>query len=141
MGRDIVQSKTNQLLAALADGADFDEAATASGAVLTPPTLVGRQSENPDQAILIEVFNASKPTPDQPTTGTAITRTGEYAVYSISAVIPGRPESIPLAERDAGKTSLTQQSGIEDYTAFVSQLKWDADIAISDSALEQADIF
>ncbi len=139
--RDIVSAKTDQLLAALADGADFEEAASAAAAVVTPSILVTRESENPDEAILIEVFNASKPKADQPTTGTAITRTGEYAVYSISEVIPGRPESIPLAERDAGKTSLTQQSGVADYTAFVSQLEAEADVAISDSALKEPDFF
>ncbi len=140
-GRDIVLGKTDQLLAALADGADFDEAASAAGATIEPPTLVGRQSQNPDQAILVQVFNARKPKPDQPTTGLAITRTGVYAVYSISDVIPGRPESIPRAERDAGKTSLTQQSGNADYMAFVSQLQADADVAIIESALEQPDFF
>jgi peptidyl-prolyl cis-trans isomerase D len=140
-GRNIASGQTDQLLAALADGADFEEAATAAGAVFTPPALVGRQSEKPDQAILIEVFNARKPQAAQPTIGSAITRTGQYAVYSVNEVIPGRPESIPLTERDAGKTSLTQQSGIEDYTAFVSQLEHDADIAISDEALEEQDFF
>ncbi len=140
-GRDIVLGKTDQLLAALADGADFDEAASAAGGAVAPPTLVGRQSQNPDQAILVQVFNARKPKPDQPTTGLAITRTGVYAVYSISDVIPGRPESIPRAERDAGKTSLTQQSGNADYMAFVSQLEADADVAIIESALEQPDFF
>lgn len=139
--RDIVSGKTDQLLAALADGADFEEAASTAGAAITPSSLVTRQSENPDQAILIEVFNARKPKADQRTTGTAVTRTGEYAVYSISEVIPGRPESIPLAERDAGKTSLTQQSGNADYTAFVSQLEAHADVAISDSALKEPDFF
>ena len=87
------------------------------------------------------MFNARKPKPDQPTTGLAITRTGVYAVYSISDVIPGRPESIPRAERDAGKKSLTQQSGNADYMAFVSQLEADADVAIIESALEQPDFF
>ncbi len=140
-GREIVGGKTDQLLAALADGDDFAEAARSAGAVLTPPTLVGRQSDTPDQAILVAVFNARKPNPDQPTTGTAITRTGEYAVYSVIEVIPGRPESIPLAERDAGKTTLTQRSGVQDYTAFVSQLEAQADVSISDSALEEQDFF
>ncbi len=139
--RDIVGAKTDQLLAALADGADFEESANAAGAAVTPSTLVSRDSETPDETILIEVFNAGKPASDQPTTGTVITRTGEYAVYSISEVIPGRPESIPLGERDAGKTLLTQQSGVADYTAFVSQLEADADIAISKSALEEPDFF
>ncbi len=140
-GRDIVSGKTDQLLAALAEGDDFEEAANAVGAVITPPTLVTRQSESPDQAILLEVFNDRKPTADRPETGTAITRTGVYAVYSISEVIPGRPETIPLSERDAGKTSLTQQSGVADYTAFVSQLEAKADVAIRESALEEPDFF
>lgn len=139
--RNIVLGKTDQLLAVLADGADFEEAATEAGAVFTPQALVTRQSESPDQAILVEVFNARKPAPDKPTTGTAITRTGSYAVFSISAVIPGRPDSIPLAERDSAKTALAQQSGVEDYTAFVSQLEQSAKVTISDDALTQPEIF
>ena len=140
-GREIVSGKTEQLLSALADGADFEEAASAAGAAFTQPILVTRKSESPDAAVLNQVFNARKPKPDQPTTGSTITMTGEYAVYSISEVVRGRPESIPLAERDAGKTSLTQQSGVADYTAFVSQLEAEADVAISDSALKEPDFF
>jgi peptidyl-prolyl cis-trans isomerase D len=140
-GREIVGGKTDQLLAALADGAEFEAAANEVGGEVMQPTLVGRQSDSPDQAILVEVFNARKPTTEQPVTGTAITRTGEYAVYSLMAVIPGRPESIPLAERDAGKTLLTQQSGVQDYTAYVSQLEAEADVSISDSALEEPEFF
>ena len=139
--RNIVSGKVDQLLAALAAGADFEEAATAQDAVVTPPALVSRESENPDQVILVEVFNARKPTVDRPTTGSTITAAGKYVVYSVTAVIPGRPGSIPLAERDAGKKALTTQSGIEDYTAFVSQLEADADVSISDSALEQPGFF
>ncbi len=139
-GRNIASGKTDQLLAALADGANFEGTASAVDAVFTPAALFTRQSDNPDQAILVAVFNARKPSVHQPTTGTVITSTGEYAVYSISEVIPGRPESIPLAERDAGKTALTQRSGQSDYNALVSQLEADADIAISDSALQTPDI-
>lgn len=139
--RNIVRGKTDQLLAALADGADFKDAATAAGALVTPAALVTRQSEKPDQAILVEVFNARKPAPDKPTTGTAVTRAGAYAVYSLSAVIPGRPESVPLDERDATKKALAQQSGVEDYTAFVSQLERDAKVIISDDALTGQELF
>jgi len=139
--RNIVSGKVDQVLAALADGADFAEAATEVEATVTPSALVTRQSENPDQAILIAVFNARKPTPDKPTTGTAISGTGAYAVYSVSEVIPGRPETIPLAERDAAKIALAQQSGMEDYNAFVSQLEQDAAVVISDDALARQDLF
>jgi peptidyl-prolyl cis-trans isomerase D len=140
-GREIARAKTDELLSALADGAEFGGAATAAGALFTPAALLGRQAESPDQAILAEVFSARKPRLDQPTTGTAITAAGEYAVFSIDEVMPGRPESVPLAERDAGKTSLTQQSGFEDYAAFVLQLQQYADVAISDDALEEQDFF
>ena len=139
--RNIVSGKVDQLLAALVDGANFEEAATEVEATVTPSALVTRQSESPDQAILIAVFNARKPTPDKPTTGTAISGTGAYAVYSVSEVIPGRPETIPLAERDAAKVALAQQSGIEDYNAFVSQLEQDAAVVISDDALARQDLF
>ena len=139
--RNIVSGKVDQLLAALADGANFEEAAAEVAATLTPSALVTRQAENPDQAILIAVFNAGKPTPDKPTTGTAISGAGEYAVYSVSAVIPGRPKTIPLAERDAAKIALAQQSGIQDYNAFVSQLEQDAAVVISDDALARQDLF
>ena len=140
-GREIAGSKTDQLLASLAEGSSFESAARLAGAVLTPATQVSRQSDTPDETILIEVFNTKTPTGDQPVTGTAITRTGEYAVFSLMEVIPGRPESVPQAERDNGKTTLTRQSGFQDYTAFVSQLEADADVSISDSALEEQDFF
>lgn len=140
-GREIARGKTGELLAALAAGAQFAAAAAQAGAAHTPAALVGRQSESPDRAVLVEIFNAKKPTAEQPTVGTAVTRAGQHVVYSIDMVVPGRPDSIPLAERDAGKTNLTQQSGFWDYTAFVSQLEQDADIAISDSALEERDFF
>ena len=140
-GREIARSMTDQLLADLANGADFAEAANAAGAEFTPPALVVRQSESPDQAILVDVFNAKKPQDGEPTVGSVITRAGQYAVYSLDTVMAGRPESIPLAERDAGKTTLTQQSGVNDYTAFVSQLKEQADVAVSDDAFEEQDVF
>jgi hypothetical protein len=36
---------------------------------------------------------------------------------------------------------LAQQSGIEDYNAFVSQLEQDAAVVISDDALARQDLF
>ena len=56
-------------------------------------------------------------------------------------VIPGRPESIPLAERDTAKLALVQQSGMEDFNAFVLQLERDAGVIISDNALLEPELF
>ena len=50
-------------------------------------------------------------------------------------------ESIPLAERDAGKLQLAQQAGGADYTAFVQALYDDADIVINRDVLNASELF
>jgi len=61
-------------------------------------------------------------------------------VYSLEAVLPGRPESIPLAQRDAGKMQLAQDSGIADYVAFLQTLYDDADVIVNEDALAEQDL-
>jgi hypothetical protein len=65
-----------------------------------------------------------------------LTETGNYAVFSIDAAAPGRPESIPVADRDARKEQLAAQSGAADYTAFILQLQNDADIVLTEDVLD-----
>jgi hypothetical protein len=86
------------------------------------------------------VFTAVKPTQDAPTTGSTRNQDGGFSVYSIDAVIPGRPEAIPLAERDAGKLQLADQSGIGDFVAFVQALRASADVAINEDVLAAQDL-
>ena len=66
---------------------------------------------------------------------------GGITVFSLEAVLPGRPESIPLAERDAGKLELAQQVGTSEFIAFVEALYNRADIVISEDALAAQDLF
>ena len=87
------------------------------------------------------VFDEKKPRPGEPKVGTVITQAGNYAVYSVIAVAPGRPESIPLADRDAGKIRLAQQAGGADYASFVYELVRRADVIKSEEALEQQSLF
>ena len=62
-------------------------------------------------------------------------------MFSLDAVLPGRPEAIPLTERDAGKLQLAQQAGVSDYIAFVQALYNRAEIVISEDALAAQDMF
>jgi peptidyl-prolyl cis-trans isomerase D len=133
--REIVRERTLELEAALRDGADFAAAAAAAGAQATPVTVLGRQDDNTDPRVLEAVFRAPKPAGGSVTIGNTVSENGNYAVFSIAAVIPGRPESIPLEERDAGKLRLTSESGAGDYTALVLELERRADIVIADDAL------
>ena len=66
---------------------------------------------------------------------------GAYAVFSLDAVLPGRPESIPLAQRDEGKLQLAQQSGFGDLQAFVKSLYDSADIVVNDDVVAGSDLF
>ena len=135
--RENVRARAQQLEATLRNGAEFAEAATAAGAVVTPLKVFGRQDENVDPRVLEAIFRADKPAEGRPVVGNTVSDDGNYAVYSVAAAIPGRPESIPLEQRDAEKDRLTQQAGTSDYTAVILDLERQADIIIADGALAE----
>jgi peptidyl-prolyl cis-trans isomerase D len=131
----IVMDKTEQLMKELDNGAEFATAAEAAGATVSAPELVGRQTPELDQAVLFDIFTAKKPTQGNPVVARVANIDGGYTVYSLQAVMPGRPESIPIAERDAGKLQLAGQAGTADYRAFVQSLYDAADVIINDDVL------
>ena len=131
----IIQDRAALLLEALNNGEDFGIAAESAGASVSPTTLVSRQDQEIDPYVLGQIFSSTKPTQDAPVRGQIGDQTGGQTVFSIEAVIPGRPQSIPLADRDAGKEQLALQAGGADYRAFVEALYIDADIVINDDAV------
>lgn len=137
----IVFRRAGELLQALDGGAEFAAAAEAVGAVLAGPQLISRQEQEIDQSVVFQIFMADKPAQGAPVRGQVARPGGGYTVYQLDAVLPGRPESIPLAERDAGKLQLAQQSGAADYVAFVQSLYDNADIDINPDVLAASDLF
>ena len=137
----LMDAKANEMLAALAAGEDFAAVAERTGATPEAPTVMTRNAEDADQSIAVAVFTALKPTQGRPTTGSTRNTAGGFTVYSVDAVIPGRPEAIPLADRDAGKLQLADQSGIGDFVAFVQALRAEADVEINQDALAAQDLF
>jgi peptidyl-prolyl cis-trans isomerase D len=136
----LLAERAEQILAAIANGEDFGIAAEAAGASVSEPRLLSRQDAETDQLVVFEIFTAKKPRQDAPVTGRVRGLDGSYTVYSLEAVLPGRPESIPLAERDAGKAQLAQDSGVADYIAFLQDLYDDAEIIINEDALAEQDL-
>jgi len=136
----IVFNRAEQLLAALDSGEEFAAAAEAAGGAVSQPQMLSRQQQDFDQAVLTQVFLAKKPTTDAPVRGMVANTGGGYTVFSLDAVIPGRPESIPVADRDAGKVQLAQQAGMADYVAFVQALYDRADIVIVQDVLAAQDL-
>lgn len=140
--RSIVFDRASQLMQALDAGEEFATAAEAAGATVSGPQLVSRQDPEIDQAVLYQVFMARKPGADAPTIGQVANSDGGYTVFALDAVVPGRPESIPVAERDVGKLQLTQQAGGAAYAAFVQALYEKAadDIEINQELLAASDL-
>ncbi|MEM7432723.1 MAG: peptidyl-prolyl cis-trans isomerase [Pseudomonadota bacterium] len=134
-------NRASELMAALDAGADFATTASDAGASVTGLQSFGRADNTVEPAIAAAVFGAAKPNQSQPTRGQVPTSDGGYAVYSLEAVIPGRPEAIPLEQRDAGKQQLTQQAGVSDYLAFIQSLYDEADIVINEDVVAQQDQF
>ena len=136
----IIAAKADEMLAALESGADFAAAAEAAGAAVAEPVLMSRSDENVDQFIQVAVFTAVKPSQEKPTLGSTRNGIGGYTVYSIEAVLPGRPESVPVEERDAGKAQLTDRAGLGDFIAFVQALREDAEVILNDDAVTGQDL-
>ena len=137
----LMDTKATEMLAALEAGQSLAEAAAAVGAGAPEPKVMTRNAEDTDQSLAVAVFTAMKPAQGKPTIGSTRNQSGGVTVFSLDAVIPGRPESIPLADRDAGRLELADQSGIGDFVAFVQALRANADVSINQDVLAAQDLF
>ena len=109
--------------------------------VSTRTTVITRQSADVNPRLRTAVFQEAKPASGSPRVGTVVTDDQKYIVYQLTGVTPGRPESIPLADRDEGKLQLALQSGSYDLAALISALEKQADIVRSEDALSRETLF
>ena len=138
---NLMAARAQQMLDAINSGSGFEEAAASVAAIASPASMFTRNAEGADQALAVAVFTAIKPSQDKPTLGSTRSAAGGYVVYSVDAVIPGQPEIIPQADRDAGKDQLVNQYGIGDFIAFTQALRAEADVIINQDALAAQDLF
>jgi peptidyl-prolyl cis-trans isomerase D len=137
----IANERVAQLETALRAGTEFSEAAAAVPGVEPRTIVVSRQATDGDGRIRAAVFQEKKPLPGQPRIGTAFTENGNYAVYSVTASAPGRPESIPLQERDDMKLQLGFASGSQDFASLIMNLEQQAEIVKSEDVLAADSMF
>lgn len=135
----MVEDRARRLREGLEEGREFGDLAFQLEADFMPSVTVGRTAEGYDRALLDAIFRLKKPSLGKSRLGNVVTDEGDYVVFTLEAVIPGRPESIPLNERDARKEQLQQAAGRSDFSAFVSELERRTDVAISDDALAEPD--
>lgn len=137
----LMAAKARQMLDSLESGDDFSVAAASVGAEASPQIVMKRTAEDADQSLAVAVFTALKPTQGKPTLGSTRNDAGGYTVFSLEAVVPGQPQAIPQAERDAGKTELTDQYGVGEFVAFAQALRANAEVIINEDALAAQDLF
>ena len=137
----IVFDQATELMQALENNSEFAVIAESLGATVSGPRLIARQDAEIDPRVKAQVFQSRKPGQGASVRGQVANEGGGYTVFSLEAVLPGRPESIPLAERDAGKERLAQQAGGAAYVAFVQSLYEDADIVINEDIVAASDSF
>lgn len=138
----LLNERAQALLMQVEAGAEFRGTAEAAGADVSEPLLLTRREQaTADPAVLYSVFAAGRPEEMQPIRDVVRNTAGGYTVYSLDAVIPGRPESIPLAERSTAKDFRAQESGIADFSAFLLSLRENADVVINEDALAGNDVF
>jgi peptidyl-prolyl cis-trans isomerase D len=138
---NLMSARAQQMLDAINGGEEFAAAAAAVGAQASSPVLMTRNAEDLDQYLAVAIFTANKPAQDAPTLGSTRNELGGYTVYSLDAVVPGRPQTIPQADRDAGKNQLVEQYGIGDFVALVHALRDNAEVIINEDALAAQDLF
>jgi len=138
---EVANGRVAEIESAIAGGAGVDEAIEGMDNVTARELTLTRQSTDVAQRLRNAVFQQKKPAEGGVRTGTVVTQDQKYIVFSLTAVTPGRPESIPLAERDAGKEQLGMQSGSQDLAALVADLEASADIVKSQDVLAQETLF
>ncbi|MBJ90309.1 MAG: hypothetical protein CMO98_10660 [Woeseia sp.] len=136
---NIIDDRSRRLREALEDGQDFEEVAFELEANYRPDVTVTRAQDDLDTIILDSIFLAKKPSPGNGRLGSTVSSTGDYVVFMLKAVMPGKPESIPIAERDQRKEELQSTAGASDYIAYVNELERHADIERSEIALQGSD--
>jgi len=138
---NLMAGRAQQMLDAIKSGEEFATAATTAGAEASPPSVLTRNAQDADQSLAVAVFTALKPTQDNPTLGSTRNDAGGYTVYSLDAVLPGQPQSIPQAERDAGREQLVGQYGVGDFRAFEQALRANAEVILNQDVLAAQDLF
>ena len=136
-----IKARADALAESLQAGTEFTAAVTEAGATELLNGPVTRSAEEYSPIVMNAIFTALKPAPGVPTVGVVQDTNGAYVVYQVNAVVPGRPEMVGQAERDAGKEALMREMGMAEFAAFLTQLREEAEVIISDNAFAEPDFF
>jgi hypothetical protein len=96
---------------------------------------VGRNAGDVPAALVRAAFEAAAPAGEDATLGRASLGNGDEAVFRLSRVVPGEVAGLSQEEKQSQREALARREGAAQLTAYVQQLRADADIVIKQDNL------
>ncbi len=122
------------------DGEPFEAVAAEYGLEVQSPGLQSRRSDKLPAELLAAVFRAPKPVDGSPVIRGQQMANGDYAVFRLDKVVPGKPESIPRDIRDQRKKILAQQTGAAEATAIAIDLRRQAKVIVAPGLFDEPEV-
>jgi peptidyl-prolyl cis-trans isomerase D len=130
--RDMIQKKAEALLEEAKQGKTLEVLAEKSNVELKTTDLIKRTdgSGDIDSTLLTEAFHIAGSTEDSqtPLVGLAKMSSGDYAIFNINKIVPGKTEDLDEAERDALIERLASQIGSTEFDALLQSRRQQTDI-------------
>lgn len=136
--RDAAAKKGMDALVKLQQGAAWGTVATETGLKPVGKRFVVRQDSVVPPAVVRAAFAAPSAgvSEAKPYYGSVTTEDGNYAVFALSGVRSGDPSTEPATDRLARKRRAEQQSGNEEFAAYVAEAERNAKIVRNEKAFE-----
>ncbi len=127
MERAAVQTLGDEILGALESGADVQPLLTTNEIEWVQADATRRNSAVVSREILNEVFAMPDPA-GEPVRGSFTIENGTFVLVELSAVTPGTIDSLSETERSTLSEGMLVDLGNNDFTAFLSNLRTNAEI-------------
>ncbi|HWK72777.1 MAG TPA: SurA N-terminal domain-containing protein [Povalibacter sp.] len=136
--REAAAKKGGEALAKLQQGGDWSAALKEMGMAPVGKRFVVRQDAVAPAAVVRAVFSApsAEISEAKPHFGSATTDEGNFVVFAVSAVRNGDPAAEAPNDKMARRRQGQQQSGMEEFGAYVAEAERNADIVRNDKVFE-----
>lgn len=131
------KERAEALFAEFGKGQSLDQVAEAQKLKVEEQKGVGRDAAVPDSALVKAVFTMPRPADGKPSRKLVELGGDTYALVQLDAVADGDPSKLDAKTREATRTTLTEGLGYASMREFVSALRKNTKITLSENRLEE----
>jgi len=133
----LARQRGEELLARLDGGESFAELADEYSFTVPEVATVTRATPDVPPDLLMAIYRAARPADDRPEFHGIGLANGNYGIFRLDEVVPGRPDMIPQQQRDQRKQMLAQQSGANAAAALIADLREAAKVVVAPGLFDQ----